>query len=220
MHVHMTTGILCWNVHGHRHNNYDDNNVYPDHWPSNSFGFRKQVNCCCLLFLFIFLWMNKNYLWLPLFKRIIKEILIVKYPKHKNKRKMWGIYYLPSDKYVFKMARCCWVISSSRAELKLGQNIHRNTVPIMANRSDEYDDPSFTPASFSVVFGRITALTAKPKYAPKACTVIEPPTSEICVIINYMHVNMKTKTDRKKTDIHAQTQTNPKSYADTFKWIK
>lgn len=86
---------------------------------------------------------------------------------------------IPNDKYVFKIARCCCATSSSIAELKLGQNIHKNIVPTIANKSDIYVDDSFAPASFSWAFGRNTALTANPKYAPNAWTVIDPPASVI-----------------------------------------
>lgn len=41
-----------------------------------------------------------------------------------------------NDKYVFRMARCCCVMSSNSALLKLGQNIHRKIVPTIANKSD------------------------------------------------------------------------------------
>lgn len=85
-----------------------------------------------------------------------------------------------NDRYVLTMARCCCVMSSSSAELKLGQNTHRNMVPTIANMSDVYDDASCWPALLCSSFGRIMKLTAKPKYAPNACTVIEPPTSVIC----------------------------------------
>lgn len=68
---------------------------------------------------------------------------------------------------------------SSRAELKLGQNIHRNSVPTMANMSDVYEAFSSFPESFCSGFGRKMKLTAKPKYAPNEWTVIEPPTSAI-----------------------------------------
>lgn len=73
-----------------------------------------------------------------------------------------------NDKYVFIIARCCCSGASSRAELKLGQNIHKNNVPIIANKSDAYTEPSSFPlaaplSSFWLVFGRIIKLTAKPK---------------------------------------------------------
>lgn len=77
------------------------------------------------------------------------------------------------------MARCCCVTSSSSAELKLGQNTHKNIVPTIANKSDVYVDDSFAPLPFSWALGRSTALTANPKYAPNAWTVIDPPTSAI-----------------------------------------
>lgn len=41
-----------------------------------------------------------------------------------------------NDRYVLRIARCCCVMSFNSAELKLGQNNHRNIVPIMANKSD------------------------------------------------------------------------------------
>lgn len=66
------------------------------------------------------------------------------------------------------MARCCCAALSSNAELKLGQNIHKNIVPTIANKSDMYVDDSCAPASFCCFVGRSTALTAKPKYAPNA----------------------------------------------------
>lgn len=40
-----------------------------------------------------------------------------------------------SAKYVFRIARSCSA-PSNRAELKLGQNIHRNSVPTIANMSE------------------------------------------------------------------------------------
>lgn len=49
----------------------------------------------------------------------------------------------------------------------------------MANMSDVYDEPSYIPLSFLSGFGRIIKLTAKPKYAPKAWTVMLPPASDI-----------------------------------------
>lgn len=41
-----------------------------------------------------------------------------------------------NDRYVLRIARCCWLMSSNNAELKLGQNIHKNMLPTIANRSD------------------------------------------------------------------------------------
>lgn len=83
-----------------------------------------------------------------------------------------------SARYVFIIARS-WSIPSNKAELKLGQNIHKNNVPTMANISDVYEAFSSFPALFCSDFGRKIKLTAKPKYAPNECTVIEPPASAI-----------------------------------------
>ncbi len=101
----------------------------------------------------------------------------------KNLETLWVQFFfsiLPvqaaNPKYVFKMA-LSWSAPSNSAELKLGQNIHKNIVPTIANISDVYDDPSILPALFWSILGRIIKLTAKPKYAPNACTVMEPPTS-------------------------------------------
>lgn len=104
-----------------------------------------------------------------------------------------------NERYVLRIARCCCVISSNNAELKLGQNIHKNIVPTIANISDTYVDPSFELALFVLTlfssrFGRITKLTAKPKYAPKAWTVIEPPASVIYVIVKLFSMNKTQKT--------------------------
>lgn len=84
-----------------------------------------------------------------------------------------------SARYVFTIARS-WSAPSTRAELKLGQNSQRNSVPIIANMSDVYEGPSCWPAALSSLLGRRMQLTARPKYAPNACTVIEPPTSVTC----------------------------------------
>lgn len=82
------------------------------------------------------------------------------------------------DKYVCKMARSCSG-PSTRAELKEGQKIHKKILPTIAKVSDVYEAPSSSPALAFSFFGRRIKLQASPKYAPKAWTVIEPPTSTI-----------------------------------------
>ena len=46
-----------------------------------------------------------------------------------------------SEKYVFKMARCCGSPCLAAAALKLGQNIHKKIVPTIENMSELLDDP-------------------------------------------------------------------------------
>ena len=41
-----------------------------------------------------------------------------------------------NEKYVFRIALCCGSPAAAAAELKLGQNIHRNTVPTRENMSE------------------------------------------------------------------------------------
>lgn len=71
------------------------------------------------------------------------------------------------DKYVCNIARSCSG-PSTRAELKDGQKIHKNTEPTMAKMSELYDAPSSSPALQFSFFGRKIKLQANPKYAPKA----------------------------------------------------
>ena len=46
-----------------------------------------------------------------------------------------------SEKYVFKMARCCGSPCLAAAALKLGQNIHKKMVPTIENMSELLEDP-------------------------------------------------------------------------------
>lgn len=96
------------------------------------------------------------------------------------------------------MALCCCPISLISAELKLGQNIHKNSVPIIANMSDVYEAPSSEPVAFSFDFVRNIRLTAKPKYAPNAWTVIEPPISAIYLNGKYQQRIVKWKKEQLK----------------------
>lgn len=72
-----------------------------------------------------------------------------------------------NDKYVCKIARSCSG-PSTRAELKDGQKIHKNTEPTIAKISELYEAPSSSPALAFSFFGRRMKLQASPKYAPKA----------------------------------------------------
>lgn len=66
------------------------------------------------------------------------------------------------DKYVCNIARSCSG-PSTRAELKDGQKIHKNTEPTMAKISELYDAPSSSPAFAFSFFGRRMKLQASPK---------------------------------------------------------
>jgi hypothetical protein len=67
-----------------------------------------------------------------------------------------------NDKYVCKIARSCSG-PSTRAELKLGQKIHKNTDPTMANKSDVYEAPSSSPGLAFSFDGLRIKLAASPK---------------------------------------------------------
>lgn len=67
-----------------------------------------------------------------------------------------------NERYVCKIARSCSG-PSTKAELNEGQNIHKNTLPIIAKRSVWYDALSISPTLAFSFDGLRIKLTANPK---------------------------------------------------------